>query len=104
MSIDNHLNEYAAEILPLPEGGKYQWWWNADNILAAAISSAVEHLRTEGCTAYTPDELVELKTLERFMRAYADEFSDIPLDPAVFQWLFAEAMWLLSKWFVRLWD
>lgn len=93
MKIDKYLDKYVGST----------WWFNADWVIAAAIASACRHMRKDGYHAFNEDELFELKKLERYMRAYStDAMTELGL--VELEWLNAEAMWLLSKWFVRMWD
>ncbi|AER47972.1 hypothetical protein COURTHOUSE_121 [Mycobacterium phage Courthouse] len=96
MEIDTYLDRYAAERIA--GGLPFKWWWNADTILADTIASACEHLLDEGTTAYSSREEEELRTLNRYMVDYDFSSGDEG------RWLHAEAMWLLGKWFTRLWD
>jgi hypothetical protein len=98
VSIDDYLDAYASEFIAA--GQKYRWWWNGCHVLADAIGSLAYHVRVDGCHALTDDEMTQLETLERYMRAY-DDFG-LPIENE--SWLHAEAMWLLGQWFSRLWD
>lgn len=100
--LDKVLDSYASE--KIAKGGRYSWWWNGNDVLAVAIASLCRHVREDGCTALEDDDLRELETLERYMRGFAFD-SDTPgLSVAQERWLYAEAMWLLGRWFIHLWD
>jgi hypothetical protein len=102
MSIDAHLDRYAAESIA--DGESYRWWWNGCDVLADAIGSLAHHVREDGCHLLTDTEVEQLETLERYMVAYpkVDEAGDLTFENET--WLHAESMWLLGQWFSRLWD
>lgn len=100
MTIDTHLDAYATERIG---GGKrYCWWWNGCYILADAIASLAGHVRNDGCHVLSDAERDELETLERYMSNY--EELEFLVERDCHAWLHAEAMWLLARWFPRLWD
>lgn len=99
--IDSYLDAFAAKHVN--DGEPYKWWWNGCDVLTEAIASQCRHLRKDGTTFYSTAELIELRTLEKYMRKYGmAEFLDLSVVQR--QWLHAEAMWLLGAWFKRFWD
>lgn len=96
--IDKVLDGYASDRFGVP----YTWWWNGSDILADAIASLCRHLRKDGHTDFTQVEVDELRRLERWMRVVPEDSCCVVTTQE--KWLHAEAMWLLGKWFTRLWD
>lgn len=100
-AIDKSLDEYGSRTMG--DGKLFRWWWNGDTFLAEAIASACRHVRKHGCHVLDKRERAELKTLEKYFSWYVtDDWTGV--DVYVAQWLHAEAFWLLSGWFGRLWD
>lgn len=99
VSIDKYLNKYAKKLHSSPDA---RWTWNSDMVIADAISSAARHVRKDGCHELDGVERLELKRLEKYFAAYAEDETRLIPDQA--DWLYAEAMFLLQKWFTRLWD
>ncbi len=103
VGIDAALDTYASKAITDGKSA-YRWWWNGNDVLAMAIASMCHHMRTDGCTEFTADELVELEKLERYMGRYAEASGNLSQYEGEGRWLHAEAMWLLGDWFDRMWD
>lgn len=102
LPIDKPLDPYATERMGA--GREYRWWWNADGFLAEMIAAAAHHILYDGCHAFGDAERDQLKTLARYFTQYAVDRDMEPLTAGEQNWLYAEAMWLLSEWMPRLWD
>lgn len=100
--IDKALDGYASRAIA--DGKPYSWWWNGNDVLAVAIASICRHLRRDGTTEYTAHEIAELEKLERYMSEFGGSWGTVRMSHKAWNWLHAEAMWLLSKWFFRMWD
>lgn len=99
MTIDSYLDSYASESIA--DGKNYRWWWNGCDVLSDAIESLCIHVLVDGCHMLTDTEVGQLERLAHYMGAYP-EFGDVGAQEEL--WFHAEAMWLLGRWFSRLWD